>query len=68
MSVYQQFLMWDFLLRRSCKILVTLPQRLIFLCGVTAKSLVSRLHRVKEVAGSLNITEIGQLRRRKKLH
>ena len=33
-------------------------------CGVTAKPLVSRLHRVEKLVESLNITKIWQLRRR----
>jgi hypothetical protein len=37
-----------------------------FLCGVTAKPSVSRLHRLKKWRVVLNITEIWQLRRRKK--
>jgi hypothetical protein len=37
-----------------------------FPCGVTAKLLVLRLHRIKSGRLSLNITEIWQLRRHKK--
>jgi hypothetical protein len=55
----QPFPIWDFSLRRSCKISVT-PD---FLCGVTAKPTVLRLHRIKNGEFNENITEICQLRR-----
>ena len=45
---FQQPSLWFLKLRRSCKILVTLGFSSIFLCDVTAKSLVSRLYRVEK--------------------
>ncbi len=63
---FQQFPLWDFRLRRSCKISVMLTMRGRFSLRCNRKTACFAVTPRRKLVKSSNITKIWQLRRRQK--